>query len=145
MKNKKSDLGLSFVDQDSLTTTASKLVNAAVEIMHSANTEEDLRIGFEKALDPLLRAIGVQSTPKYEKSIFLGGRSDSIHGQVIIEYEPPMAFKAKRAVDHAFDQLVGYIQGEAKERNETLWLLDPKFVGVGFDGAQIFFCALSRR
>lgn len=139
MKSKKSDVGVNFVEQDSLTTTAGKLVNAAVEIMRSASTEEDLRIGFEKALDPLLKGIGVQSVPKYEKSIFLGGRSDSIHGQVIIEYELPQAFKSKKAVDHAFDQLVGYIQGEAKEKKETLWLLDPKFVGVGFDGTQIFF------
>ena len=42
-------------------------------------------------------------------------------------------------MDHAFDQLYDYIFDEAKAAKDTLFLFDPKFVGVGFDGEQIFF------
>ncbi len=52
---------------------------------------------------------------------------------MIIEYEPPKSFSAKRNVDHAYDQLVNYLSDEAKETKLT------QLVGVGFDGEQIFF------
>jgi hypothetical protein len=48
-------------------------------------------------------------SPKYEKSIYEGGRSDAIHGRVIIEYEKPKAFRSEQWIDHAFDQLIDYI------------------------------------
>lgn len=124
---------------DSLPTAADKLVLAARHLAGAAKTEEDLRIGFEKALEPLCQSLGVISEPKYEKSIYRGGRSDVVRGQVIIEYEKPGAFRSPTWVDHAYAQLVGYIQGEAREGKDALFILDPRFVGVGFDGEQIFF------
>jgi len=130
---------LKFLYEDSLSQVADKLVKATDELMRSASTEEDLRIGFEKALDPLRDALGIQVQPKYEKSIYKSGRTDSLHGQIIIEYEKPNSFNSRKWIDHAFDQLVGYIKGEAKEKKDTLFLFDPKLVGVGFDGKQIFF------
>jgi methylase of polypeptide subunit release factors len=130
---------LLFDEKDSLTHAADKLVGATFNIMRQAKTEEDLRIGFEKALGPLLHSINLESKPKYEKTIRAYGRTDAEHGQVIIEYEAPDAFKSTRAVQHAFDQLVDYIEGRALEQKETLWLHDPKLVGVGFDGNKIFF------
>lgn len=127
----------------SLSIAADKLVFASNEIMRSAKSEEDLRMGFEKALEPLLLGIGVKSNPKYEKSIYSGGRSDALHGQVVIEYEAPNAFQSQKWVDHAFGQLVGYIEGEAKAANDKLFLFDPKLVGIGFDGVKIFFVRYS--
>lgn len=131
-----------FEDQEpanGLLEAADALVSETEEIMRTARTEEDLRIGFEKILDPILKRIGVARQGKYEKSVYKGGRSDALHGQVIIEYESPGSFKSKKSVHHAYEQLVGYIQGEAKQHKEALFILDPKLVGVGFDGKQIFF------
>jgi len=133
--------------EDSILRVADKLVASAKQIMRHAKTEEDLRIGFEKALEPLKAGLGIASKAQYEKtvsvpgekSIYRSGRSDAIHGQVIIEYEAPAAFESPAAVEHAFNQLVDYIRGEATARNDSLFLLDPKLVGVGLDGERIFF------
>ncbi len=135
--DKSPDLALAL--QEPLQQVAHKLVSATSHLMRSAITEEDLRIGFEKILSPLFRALGIKSEPRYEKTTVLGGRSDALHGQVIIEYESPKAFQSKSRIHHAYGQLVGYIQGEAKNKKETLFLFAPKLVGVGFDGQQIFF------
>ncbi|MGB2990707.1 MAG: N-6 DNA methylase, partial [Candidatus Zixiibacteriota bacterium] len=130
---------LNLESKEPLIRVADKLVASTKELMRSANTEEDLRIGFEKILEPLCAAIGVESHAKYEKSIYRSGRADALHGQVIIEYERPQTFRSPKRIEHAYNQLIEYIRGEARERKETLFLLDPKLVGVGFDGEQIFF------
>ncbi|MCX7049484.1 MAG: N-6 DNA methylase [Candidatus Sumerlaeota bacterium] len=125
--------------QESFNQIANKLVAATKALIQRSRTEEDLKIGFEKALAPLCKDIGISLRPQYEKSIFQGGRTDVIHGQVIIEYEAPSAFRSPAAIEHAFAQLVGYMQGEAAERKDTLYLQDPRLVGIGFDGETIFF------
>lgn len=135
IKSKQEDLK----SQESIIHVSDKLAGSVSELMRDAKSEEDLRIGFEKLLEPLCKAINIKLSPKYERSIYEGGRADAIHGRVIIEYEKPKAFKSEQWVDHAFEQLIDYIRGEAKEKNETLFLFDPKYVGVGFDGEQIFF------
>lgn len=118
--------------QKSLIRLADNLVTNTRSLLHKAKTEEDLRIGFEKFLEPIKNELGIRSEPKYEKSVFKG-RSDAVHGQIIIEYEPPKSFSSKRNIEHAFDQLIDYLSGEAKNSNLS------KLVGVGFDGKQIFF------
>ena len=128
-----------LLPKETLIQLADKLVAGVNKLMTTAKTEEDLRIGFEKIIEPIKITLGIKSYPRYEKSIFETGRSDALHGQVIIEYEPPDSFQSQRTINHAFDQLVGYIQGEAKERKEELFLYGTKLVGVGFDGEQIFF------
>jgi len=134
--NQKKKLNLNI--QDSLFKLADNLVVGTQKLLHETNTEEDLKIGFEKILEPIKKELGIKLMPKYEKSVYRG-RSDALHGQIIIEYEKPCSFKSKKVVSHAYDQLVGYIEKEAKNKKDTLFLLDPKFVGVGFDGEQIFF------
>jgi len=118
--------------KDSLLKLADKLVLNTQKLLCQDKTEEDLRIGFEKLLEPIKTELGIRSEPKYEKSVFKG-RSDAVHGQVVIEYEPPKSFFSKRNINHAFDQLVDYLSGESKESKLT------QLVGVGFDGEQIFF------
>jgi len=126
---------------DSIIRVADRLVSATKQVMGHASTEEDLRIGFEKALDPLKSDLGIETQAQYEKATktVFRGRSDAVHGQVIIEYEAPSSFDAARAVDHAFKQLVDYLRDEAAVRSDALFLFDPKLVGVGFDGEKIFF------
>lgn len=123
---------------NSIIQISDRLVGFSSKLMQTAKTEEDLRIGFEKLLEPIKNELGIHSEPKYEKSI-LKGRSDALHGQVVIEYEPPMAFRSDKVVQHAKEQLIGYIQGLSQKEKETLFLFETKFIGVGFDGEKIFF------
>ena len=115
-----------------LSRLSDKLVIETKNLLHKTKTEEDLRIGFEKILEPIRSALNLKSTPKYEKSVY-SGRSDAVHGQMIIEYEPPKSFSSRKNIDHAYEQLVNYLFDEAKETKLT------QLVGVGFDGEQIFF------
>src|SRR3989338_5616507 len=121
----------------SLAVLADNLVKFTQQFIDQAKSEEDLRINFEKILDPISKSLNIKSTPKYEHSIFQSGRSDALHGQVVIEYEPPRSFRSEKVVSHAADQLVGYISGLAKKEKNSQ--LESKFVGVGFDGESIFF------
>jgi methylase of polypeptide subunit release factors len=139
MKKEGKQQSLTLESHDSILQATDKLVIATKSLMRTAKTEEDLRIGFEKILEPLCHKLDIKLSPKYEKSIYMGGRSDAIHGRVIVEYEKPKAFQSKQGIIHAFDQLIDYIRGEAESRKETLFLFDPKYIGVGFDGEQIFF------
>ncbi len=125
--------------QESLPKLADKLVSGSKKILREANTEEDLRVGFEIILESMLKNLGIKTTPKYEKSIYKAGRTDALHGQVVIEYERPKAFHSDRAIEHAYEQLIGYLQGLSQEEKETLFIFEPKFIGVGFDGEKIFF------
>lgn len=124
--------------QDSLPRVADKLVGAVAEFMRKAKTEEDLRICFEKILEPTLRELGVQIPSRYERAsieakTIYKGRPDAVHGQVIIEYESSRAFSSKRNIEHAYNQLVQYLSAESKSSRIT------QLVGVGFDGESIFF------
>ena len=119
---------------------ADTIVKENSEMIKTAKSEEDLRIGFEKILDKYLKQIDIKTFPKYEKTIFeVGKRTDALHGQVIIEYEKPYAFNSRQWIEHAYEQLVEYICGVAEENKDTLYLFRPKYIGVGFDGEQIFF------
>ncbi|MDD5732138.1 MAG: N-6 DNA methylase [Patescibacteria group bacterium] len=123
---------LQNISSSSLHKLADSLVFGTKKLLRETKTEEDLRIGFEKLLDPIRNELKLKSTPKYEKSVY-SGRSDAIHGQVIIEYEPPKSFSSKKNINHAYEQLINYLSGEAKEIKLN------QLVGVGFDGEKIFF------
>lgn len=130
-KTQKENKNLNDIE-NSLFKLADNLVAETKQLLHRANTEEDLRIGFEKVLEPIKNGLGITSIPKYEKSVFKG-RSDAVHGQLIIEYEPPKSFSSKRNIEHAYNQLVDYLSGESKHSKLN------QLIGVGFDGETIFF------
>ncbi|HRU04935.1 MAG TPA: N-6 DNA methylase, partial [Candidatus Brocadiia bacterium] len=125
--------------EDSVPKLSYRLAQETSKLAEHCQTEEDLRIGFEKLLDPILEAIGVSKAPQYERSVLHAGRMDAVHGRVVIEYEAPGAFRSQSRIDHADEQLRNYLLGLAVELKDTLFLFDPKVVGVGFDGEQIFF------
>lgn len=125
--------------KETLSKIADRLVADTQTVMESARTEEDLKMGLEKLLEPIRRELGLKVRPEYERSIFTGGRSDAVHGQVILEYKAPGAFRRKSLIPHAHEKLVEYVRGMAQERKDALFILDPQFVGVAFDGEQIFF------
>ncbi len=118
--------------EKSLPKLADRLVLETDKILREAKTEEDLRIGFEKLLEPIKAELNLKSTPKYEKSVY-SGRSDAVHGQVIIEYEPPRSLHSEKNIEHAYEQLINYLTDEIKETKLT------QQIGVGFDGKSIFF------
>jgi hypothetical protein len=136
--------------QGSLVQVADGLVDSVREIMRTAKTEEDLRAGFEKILDPVLKSIGVESEPRYERlsteaRTICRGRPDAVHGQVIIEYKKPEAFSSDQAVLRSHEQLVSYMTAEAQApKTDPVGLLN-RLVGVGFDGRSIFFVQFPRR
>ncbi|MGB9912818.1 MAG: hypothetical protein ACPLRO_05565, partial [Candidatus Kapaibacteriota bacterium] len=119
-----------------LENLADKIVRGTNELIEKARSEEDLRIGFEILLEPIKSELNLKSNPEYEKSYkksVYSGRSDAVHGRLIIEYENPKSFRSERNIDHAFEQLISYLSGEMERAKDT------RFVGVGFDGKQIFF------
>lgn len=117
---------------NSLLVLSDNLSQETKRLLTKVKSEEDLRIGFEKLIDPIMRRLNIKSNPRYEKSVF-SGRSDAVHGQVIIEYEYPKSLISKSVVSHAYDQLIAYLSDESKEAKLT------QLVGIGFDGDQIFF------
>jgi methylase of polypeptide subunit release factors len=132
-------------EQVSLASIADKLVEAARKILREAKTEEDLKIRFERVLGPLVESAGIVFDERYErgsleaKTVLKGKRPDALHGQVVVEYEPPEAFKSKRAIEHAYGQLVEYMTAEAKGAGKDKIEGPVGIVGVGFDGSSIFF------
>jgi type I restriction-modification system DNA methylase subunit len=129
----------------SLQKLAEIIVTNVQEIIKSAKTEEDLKIAFEKILDPLLQSIGVQTKPKYESlstraRTICKGRPDAVHGQIIIEYETPNSLSDVKNLSHAYEQLVSYLIAEMQALQDQK--TDPmllRFAGIGFDGSSIFF------
>ncbi|TKJ31901.1 hypothetical protein CEE39_06890, partial [bacterium (candidate division B38) B3_B38] len=144
MKRKNEKKREELAAQESLLRIVDKLIILVGELIRTTKTEEDLRIGFEKILDPLLKSIDIESKPRYErlgaeaKTIYRG-RPDAVHGQVIIEYETPNAFSSERNVLHAYNQLVDYMTAEAQSHKINPLGLINRLVGVGFDGRSIFF------
>jgi hypothetical protein len=120
------------IKYQTLSLLADFLVRETKNLLREIKTEEDLRIGFEKILDPIKNELGLRLTPKYEKSVY-SGRSDAVHGEVIIEYEAPRSFSLRRNIEHAYDQLLNYLLDEIKETKNS------QLIGVGFDGEKIFF------
>ena len=129
----------------SLKMVADKLCSAATKILQSAKTEEDLKIRFEKALGPLVERAGIVFDERYErgsaeaKTVLKGKRPDALYGQVVIEYERPYAFKSKRSIEHAREQLMEYVSAEAKGAGKDKIEGPVGVVGVGFGGSGIFF------
>ncbi len=124
--------------KEDLFSLADKLVEETKKLLRQTKNEEDLRIGFEKILEPIKKSLNLKYFTQYEKSIYTG-RPDAVHGKLIIEYEHPNAFRSKKAIDNAFEQLVKYIKGFSEEEKKELFIYEAKYIGVGFDGYKIFF------
>jgi len=137
--------GRRLEQEASLAIVADKLVKGTRKVMQTAKTEEDLRIGFEKRLQPLIESGGVKFNERYErlsdkaKTILKGKRPDAVHGQVVVEYEAPESFRHVSRIEHAHEQLVEYMKAEAEAAKKGGVEGAVRIVGVGFDGSAIFF------
>ena len=81
--------------KSSIHKLADNLISGTKKLLGQARTEKDLRVEFEKLLEPILKELWIKTNPRYEKSIYNAGRSDALHGQVVIEFEPPKSFSSK--------------------------------------------------
>jgi hypothetical protein len=112
-------------------------------IAEKASSEEELRIGVEKLLEPALRQLGVEAQPRYERRIHRTiltspGRADALYGQAIIEYEPPGKLSTQRGLVSTRKQLEGYLLGVAGSSDQREEIL-RRLAGIGLDGRSIFF------
>lgn len=130
---------------ETLDKAASRFVSGIEEAMRNAEDEEELKMASESLLSPLLRSIGVDPKPRYErlpkavKATYGGIRPDAVHGRVVIEYEPPRSFGHVSNVRHALGQVRDYMIAEAAALNPEPRKALPQLRGVGFDGEKVFF------
>jgi len=123
---------------------AEALAASIRSVAEKARTEEDVRVGVELLLSPMLGQLGISYTPRYERHYRAllkgeGGQSDAVYGHAIIEYERPGSFRTARGVNHAQGQLERYLKAEATrsvaKREDVL----RRSVGIALDGERIFF------
>lgn len=122
---------------------AEELARKILRVAQRADSEEDLRIGVEKALDPVLKALDITTEPRYERATstaFYGGSTDSVYGHLIIEYKRPGKLSTKRGQSETVEQLVKYLDAEASRHGEKKKEAALKrMVGVSLDGFHIIF------
>ncbi len=119
-------------------TPAAQLAERILRAAQKAQSEEDLKIAVESALERALTALGIESMPEYEKTI-LRGSADAVYGHVVIEYERPgkLAKDAGRA--ETVGQLMRYLLGQTDKQGTKQAEALSKMIGVSLDGKQILF------
>ena len=122
---------------------AGALAEAIRGVGQRAVTEDDVRIGVEKLLEPALARLGIVAQPWYERRIrrtvlTAPGKVDALYGQAVIEYKKPGKLSTARGVASARRQLEGYLLGLAGSGSQREAGL-RRFAGIGLDGQSIFF------
>ena len=119
-------------------TAAENLAQAIRQVAQKARSEEDLRVGVERALSATLQALGLTATPQYEKTTF-SGSADAVYGHVTIEYKRPDRLAEKDFPAKLAEQIARYLTDQARRaggRAKQVEALE-KMIGVGLDGEQI--------
>jgi len=119
-------------------TPAAQLTDRILRAAQAAASEEDLKIAVERALEKALTALGIQSTPEYEKTI-LSGSADAVYGHVVIEYEKPGKLARETGRTETVEQLTRYLLGQTGKQDEKQAEALAKMIGVSLDGRQILF------
>jgi len=109
----------------------------------STKTEEDLRIGVESALAPVLSRLGINAVGEYERTVLGGGRQDAVYGKVIIE--APGTLKYDLKLKHCQEQLRDYLMATATIHGQLRVDALRRLIGVGLDGSRIFFLRFTER
>ena len=124
-------------------TAAENLAQNIRQVAKKARSEEDLRVGVERALGATLQALGLTATPEYEKTTF-SGSADAVYGHLTIEYKRPgrLAGKDLPAIT---EQIARYLTDQARRAGGKTKQAEAleKMIGVGLDGEQILFLRYS--
>ncbi len=124
-------------------TAADNLAQTIRQVAKKARSEEDLRVGVERALGATLQALGLTATPEYEKTTF-SGSADAVYGHLTIEYKRPgrLAGKDLPAIT---EQIARYLTDQARRAGGKTKQAEAleKMIGVGLDGEQILFLRYS--
>mgnify|MGYP001040357979 CR=1 FL=1 len=67
VKNKYGRYFFQYNNQNSFITLVDNLVLQANKLIEEVKTEEDLKIGFEKILAPILKQLNIKYNPQYER------------------------------------------------------------------------------
>jgi len=123
---------------------AKSLAHSISQVAKKARSEEDLRVGVEKALGATLEALGLSTTAEYEKTT-LSGSADAVYGHVVIEYKRPGRMAEKGYPSKLAQQLSRYLTDLARSaggKSKVVQALE-KTIGIGLDGEQILFLRYS--
>lgn len=119
-------------------TPAAQLADRILRAARNAQSEEDLKIAVERALEKALTTLGIRCTPEYEKTI-LSGSADAMYGNVIIEYEKPGKLSKDAGRAETVGQLTRYLRGQTSQHGQNHVEALAKMIGVSIDGRQIIF------
>ncbi|MFH1928291.1 MAG: hypothetical protein ABIK79_09010, partial [Chloroflexota bacterium] len=123
---------------------AKSLTHSITQVAKKARSEEDLRVGVEKALGTTLEALGLSATAEYEKTT-LSGSADAVYGHVVIEYKRPGRLAEKDYPSKLAGQLSRYLTDLARSAGDPGKQVQAleKMIGIGMDGEQILFLRYS--
>jgi hypothetical protein len=118
-----------------------------------ARTEEDLRVGLERALRDAFPAL---PEPRYEHAAQTAtylGRADAVHTHFVIEYEPPRSLRSAPRTAHAVRQVEDYLTalvhpGRESQASDFTFAEEERLgsvVGIATDGHAIVFVQRRRR
>jgi hypothetical protein len=118
---------------------AEALAQQILKVAQGAETEQELLIGVEAALGPVLDQLGIPKQAQYEKTL-LEGRADAVYGSVTIEYESPGKLATTPGRAESYRQARQYLREQAEiaspgKPEKAL----PALVGVVLDGFEIGF------
>lgn len=120
---------IGFVYED-----ASALAKKIKEVASVSRNEEDLKIEIEHLLRNYYEKIGISYKPHHEV-IIATGRTDTLYGKVVIEYEAPRSFISKKKFEESVKQIKKYLEGLSKRKENILY----RYKGVVLDGYKIGF------
>jgi hypothetical protein len=113
------------------------------EIGKTAHNEEEVRIGVESALKPVLAQLGISTQVNYEQKLIMlngPGYADAVYGFGIIEYERPGKIAKASGCKEVIEQLSSYLTSKARELAPTKpHEAVKKMIGIGLDGEQIMY------
>lgn len=105
----------------------------------ATDTEEAFKIEADHIFRDALEAEGIAVQADYDRRTVFGGRQDAVYGQLIMEYERPGTLRRAQGLDHAVQQLQGYIEAAASERTPVGQAPDSvlrRLIGVASDAAR---------
>ena len=116
---------------------ADEIVSKLEKIIKWARNEEDLRIEFEKALEPFKNDLGIDLRGHHEFTLGQG-RADTLYNLVVIEYKRPGRIEISNdspGNKEAIDQIKKRLKVLASEQKRSL----SRVFGVGTDGIRMIF------